>query len=255
MLIGTLVALLFVRRDPQKPSAPEPEVRKALADVGTNVVSRSVVTNDAPVRWPEKNPNRKDGSWHHGEGPRSIAVTNGCVVTYPNYPGVEMILQHPKYAAPFRNISDNEIARLLTAKPGDTFIDVPLPHDFDQRFANSLLEPIKISNDDTPERRELKQKLIEARKMLVEAVKNGESPRAILAEEAKNMRRLMGIRDNYQRILREQIKSGASDQEINDTVNAANTLLKKEGITSKVRLPYKDKLRIDRLKKDGKVKD
>lgn len=207
-----------------------------------------------PLTWPEKSPH-PDGEWRHGEGPRSIAVTNGCLVTYPHYPGVQMVLPHPAYAAPFETLLDNEIARIVTAKLGDDFIDVPLPKNFDEKFAESLLVPIEINEDDTPEKAELKRQVKEARKILVEAVKRGESPRQILTEEAKTLRRLMQTRDNYQRILNEQIENGASDQEINDTVNAANKMLEREGSDAKVMLPWKTRLRIKQGKADGTILD
>ena len=225
----------------------EPEAQgksHLIADVGTNAVAKLPATESAPVKWPEKNPNRKDGIWRHGEGPRSVAVTNGCLVTYPNCPGVQLILPHPSFAAPFENISDNELARLLTARPGDDFIDAPLPKDFDARFAESLLSPIRITEDDSPEKAEMKRLVIEARKTLAEAVKRGESPRQILDEEAKNMRRLMQIRDNYQRIVDEQIAECASESEISELVSAANKVLEKEGVESRVMPPGWMRLRV-----------
>ncbi len=153
------------------------------------------------------------------------------------------------------DIPTDEIARIVTAKLGDDFIDVPLPKNFDEKFAESLLVPIEINEDDTPEKAELKRQVKEARKILVEAVKRGESPRQILTEEAKTLRRLMQTRDNYQRILNEQIENGASDQEINDTVNAANKMLEREGSDAKVMLPWKTRLRIKQGKADGTILD
>ncbi len=205
-------------------------------------------------RWPEKAP-YGDGEWRHGEGPRSIAVTNGNVVTYPHYPHVRLILPHPAFAAPFRNLPDNEIARILSSKPGDTFIDFPLPKDFDKRFAKSLDEPIIINDDDPPEKVELKKQVIEARKTLADAMKRGESPRAILEADAKELRRLMDTRANYQRIIDEEIKRGASDQDIADIVKAANKALEQKGIDAKVQLPYKTKLRINKEKAAGRILD
>lgn len=228
-----------------KPQPPAPKPKP--------VIEQKVETPKGPP-WPEKSPH-PDGEWRHGEGPRSIAVTNGCLVTYPHYPGVQMILPHPAFAAPFETLLDNEIARIISAKPGDDFIDVPLPKNFDDKFAESLLVPIKVNEDDTPEKAELKKQVLEARKILVEAAKRGESPRQILEEEAKSLRRLMQTRDNFQRIVNEQIQNGATDQEINDTVNAANKMLEREGIGGKVMLPWKTKLRLKQGKAEGTVQD
>lgn len=228
-----------------QPPAPKPKLQP--------VVEQKAETPKGPP-WPEKSPH-PDGEWRHGEGPRSIAVTNGCLVTYPHYPGVQMILPHPAFAAPFETLLDNEIARLISAKPGDDFIDVPLPKNFDEKFAQSLLVPIKVNEDDSPEKAELKRQVLEARKILVEAAKRGESPRQVLEEEAKTLRRLMQTRDNFQRIVNEQIQNGATDQEINDTVNAANKMLEREGIDGKVMLPWKTKLRLKHGKAKGTIQD
>jgi hypothetical protein len=238
-------------RQPTKLALPEPTLPgRPLAE--TAVPVDSPATNSSP--WPERSPH-PDGLWRHGEGPRSIAVTNGCLVTYPHCPDVQLVLPHPAFAAPFENISDNEIARIISAKPGDDFIDAPLPANFDEQFAKSILEPIVITDEDTPEKAELKKQVMEARKLLVAAVKRGESPREILTEEAKALRRLMQIRDNYQRLVNEQIDAGASDQDVSDLVRAANQLLENEGVDAKVMLPYKTKLRIEQGKSEGTVLD
>ena len=166
-----------------------------------------------------------------------------------------MVLPHPAFAAPFETLLDNEIARIISAQAGEGFIDVPLPKNFDEKFAESLLVKIEINDDDSPEKAELKRQVLEARKILVEAVKRGESPRQILTDEAKNLRHLMQTRDNFQRIIAEQIESGASDQEINDTVNAANQMLEQKGIEGKIMLPWKTKLRLQCGKEEGTISD
>jgi len=140
-------------------------------------------------------------------------------------------------------------------KPGDDFIDVPLPANFDEQFAKSLQFPIEVCENDTPEKVKLKQDVIEARKVLEEAANRGESPRQLLIEAAKTFRRMMEIKNTYQRLVYEQIDAGASDQEINDLVRAATQLLEKEGMESKISLPYKTRLRIENGKSKGLIKD
>ena len=251
VLITSIISGIWFIMQVKKPM-PEACQKKEVTNVKKKIISKSKPKTKPiePVKnvhvWPQKNPNRKDGYWRHGEGPRSVAITNGVVVKYPNCPGVEMILPHPKFAAPFKNISDNEIARILSTKSGSTFIDVPLPHDFDEKFKHSLKQEIVITDSDSEESANLKRQVLEARKILLEAIKKGESPREILIEESKNMRRLMGIKDNYQKIIAEEIKKGATDQDIKEIVFAANQLLKKEGINSRIRLPYPIKLRLDK---------
>lgn len=242
-----------------KETPPPVERNRPHKSIIDQAVTKSITPKVEPQKkdgppWPEKSPH-PDGEWRHGEGPRSIAITNGCLVTYPHCPGVQMVLPHPAFAAPFETLLDNEIARIISAKAGDSFIDVPLPKDFDEKFAESLLVKIEINDEDTPEKAELKRQVLEARKILVEAVKRGESPRQILTDEAKNLRHLMQTRDNFQRIIAEQIESGASDQEINDTVNAANQMLEQKGIEGKIMLPWKTKLRLQRGKEEGTISD
>lgn len=262
--VAGIGVLVYLNRSPSSvpslPDAPNPmPVKKAIPTPPAKALTKSP-TNTAELaattetKWPDKPP-RGEKLWRHGEGPRSVAVTNGLLVTYPNYPGVKMILPDPANRAPFNNISDNEIASILSIQPGRTVIDAPLPPDFDRRFAESLLEKIVITDEDTPEQAEMKERVLEARKVLAEAVKRGESPREILIEERKNMRRLMQLRDNYQQIVREQVENGASAQEIHDTVKAANLMLEKEGITHPVMLPMKQAMILKQAKEAGEIVD
>lgn len=229
----------------EKPKRVKPKVMPKIEKKPRPVVTNEVVVTN---KWPARSPH-KDGEWRHGEGPRSIAVTNGCLVTYPHCPGVQLILPHPAFAAPFKTLLDNEIARVLSIRAGEDVIDAPLPRNFDEKFMESLSRPIEIEEGDTPEKIELKQKVIEARKVLLEAAKRGESPREILTEEIKTLRKMMQTRDNYQRIVNEQIQSGASDQEIAEIVNAANAALQREGVEAKVVMPFKIKMRMRRAEK------
>ncbi len=260
VVVGALTAWFLLSPEPSPPAPEPPKVVKPKKAPKTVVRPQPVKAPPPPVevtqtnKWPARSPH-PDGEWRHGEGPRSIAVTNGCLVTYPHCPGVQLILPHPAFAPPFKTLLDNEIARILMTKPGDGFIDAPLPKNFDEKFVESTLVPIEITEDDTPEKAELKRQVLEARKMLIEAAKRGESPREILMEEVRHLRRLMQTRDNYQRIVNEQIANGASDQEIADTVNAANRMLEGEGSDAKVRLPYRMNLRLRQGKVEGRILD
>ena len=247
-LVVVAIILILKNSHPAQKHQDKDHRPSLIADVGTNKQTSAQATNATTNKWPEKAPH-PDGRWRHGEGPRSVAVTNGYVVTYPNDPSVQMILPRPQDAPPFYDYSDNEIASILSIKPGETAILVPLPPDFDQKFVNSLTTKIEILPDDPPEKAELKRQVLQAREVLKEAVKNGESPREILLAERKNLHRLMSMRDNYQSIVNEQVASGASAEDVQDTINAANMMLEKEGITNPVRLPYRERVRLRKMKK------
>lgn len=258
ILVCVVVVLVVSLRDRSYPAIDAVATKTPIRDfVPVAVSANDNVTTAVPSnekKWPDKPP-FGEKLWRHGEGPRSVAVTNGLLVTYPNYPGVKMILPDPINKPPFDNISDNEIASILSIKPGSTAIDVPLPRDFDKRFAESLLEKIEITDEDTPEQAEMKRQVIEARKVLADAVKRGESPREILIAERKNLQRLMRIRDNYQQIVHEQIQSGSSIQEINDIVKAANKILEKEGIEHPVILPMREAMALKEARATGEIED
>ncbi len=133
------------------------------------------------------------------------------------------------------NKSENVISALVTVKPGDPIVGFDLDG-IKKSFAESLGNKIEITDEDTPEEREEKQLVIEAKKTLVKLIKEGGDLEEILREEYGNVMRMYNYRNDLVRELDTIRKNGASAKEMADFVEAANKMLKDRGIENPVRL-------------------
>ena len=127
---------------------------------------------------------------------------------------------HPKPPL-FENPCDQVIAMAISTKPGDSMPPLPDLAGIDQDFANSLLNPIVIKDDDSDEVKNIKEMVMEVRKTLVEEVKNGKSVMDVLMAHQTEMNRIYESR--LEAILMMQ-KISAEDgveaaQEFADAVN------------------------------------
>lgn len=87
----------------------------------------------------------------------------------------------------FENPADQVIALAISTKPGQSMPPLPDISNIDKDFADSLLAPIKINDDDSEEVKELKAKVMEAKAYLIEEVKNGGSVYEALMAHQKEM--------------------------------------------------------------------
>lgn len=240
LVISTILGLyLFNTSEINNRDDKESKRSTVISEYSMNTDSRPSIENDESTPDNDKIPVPV-------EDIHSVAVTNGCIVTYPNDPKTVKMLPRPVDKLPFETFPDNEIASILSIKPGDVAFLQDLPRDFDQQFAKSLLTKIVIDPDDDDATIAMKNDVREVRSILAQAVKNGESPREILMEERKRLHDLMGIRDNYIRLVREKYESGASDQEVADIVDAANMMLERYEIAKPIQLPVRTKIRLSK---------
>lgn len=96
---------------------------------------------------------------------------------------------HPKPPL-FENPCDQVIAMAISTKPGEAMPPLPDLAGIDRDFANSLLSPIVINDDDSDEVRLLKEQVIAVRKTLAEEVKNGGSVMEALLAHQEEMNRI-----------------------------------------------------------------
>ena len=121
----------------------------------------------------------------------------------------------------FENPCDQVIAMAISTKPGDAMPPLPDLTGIEQDFANSLLSPIRINDDDSDEVKLIKEQVIEVRKELAQAVKNGGSVmEALLAHQAEMNRIYESRLTAIQMMQRIQAESGIeAAQEFADEVN------------------------------------
>lgn len=125
----------------------------------------------------------------------------------------------------FKHYSENYIAGLLRARPGMTVIGTALPKQFDEDYIAAMSEEIQIEPEDTPEEIEIKEMMksirVDAKKIIAEG---GSIMEAIL-EERKYLQKVGEIRHTLQQEVSKMRKAGASEEELLETVEAANRMM------------------------------
>lgn len=132
----------------------------------------------------------------------------------------------------FKHQVEHEIATLLTIEPGGAlFGSVRYDKRFEQDFVNSLMEPVKIEEDDSEEDKQLKNDVEATKRELAERIKAGEDLATILTETREEVRRLSAIKQDILTIAREELsKAELSDSDVKDYYEAVNKLLEQKGI-------------------------
>lgn len=101
-------------------------------------------------------------------------------------------VRHPKPIFEFS--SDDLIATAISVKPGESMPPLPINRNIDNEFAQSLLSPIRISDDDSDEVKEIKAKVMETRAYLAEEIKRGNSVYQALMDHQAEVNRVADTR-------------------------------------------------------------
>ena len=131
----------------------------------------------------------------------------------------------------FNHPVEAEIATLISAEPGEPIVGEISYRGFDDDFVNSLLEKIEFSEEDSDYDREVKQGVIEVKKDLAERIKNGEDLVQILKDARSELMRSAEYKAQIGELVHEQLLNpNVSDDELKDTIAAANKILESKGI-------------------------
>ena len=127
---------------------------------------------------------------------------------------------------------ENEIACLLTMRPGEGLVGTPRYNGrFKKEFLESLKTPIVVSAEDSPEDQELKRNVIQAKIELKEALDRGEDIEQIMLDTRKEYQDLARYKMELQELINEYKKDeGVTDEDVEDFVQAANKKLEEKGI-------------------------
>ena len=131
----------------------------------------------------------------------------------------------------FKNVAENEIARLITMRLGDSMIGMRRYDErFEREFKKSLETPIVVSKDDAPEDAELKRDMIAVKIEICDRLAEGETLKDILDETRSELQRLARVKRAIQQEVLAQTSGGLDDGEVQAYIDAANILLEREGI-------------------------
>ena len=150
----------------------------------------------------------------------------------PGYTNDTARTEPPPTYAIFNHHSENEIACLLTLRPGETLVGTPTyGKRFKEDFLKSCEEPIVITEEDTPEQAELKRVMNETKIDLRARMAKGEDLGQILLDTRAEYQRLAAYRQSLESEINELKKNDSlSMEDIDDFISAANKMLEAKGI-------------------------
>lgn len=132
----------------------------------------------------------------------------------------------------FSHESENEIAALLTMRPGETLVGSP-SYDrwFVRDFRKALSEPVEAAEDDTPEQAALRREVAAVREELKRRMDAGEDVARIMSETREEFQRLADYRETVWGLVRETRRNpDMTDADLEAFISAANAKLAERGI-------------------------
>lgn len=137
----------------------------------------------------------------------------------------------------FKHYSENYICGLMRTPLGMPIVRGRLPNNFDEDFAKSYADEIKIEEEDTEEDIALKQAMIDFKAEIRDQIANGESVSKMILDAREEQNKLAEYRKNLMRTIADLRREGATRDELNDAREAANVMLENKGLK---RIPEAD---------------
>lgn len=224
---------IFGRSSEKKTPSHKPTVThpSQIADAGTNSTKVSTALPRSAKAYKDMSREEKLKYWRDKYG-NDLPDNIKPIVYYLENPPQQTYRGKSRPEAIFRHKSERQIAAFLSVTPGNWMMRPKVfDKSFDDDFTQSMGERIEISPDDTEEQRKLKQLVIDAKKELAARLKAGETPSEIMTATAKELYDLGQYRRNLQKeVIAAQHDPNLSDQEVADTVEAANKMLEAKGL-------------------------
>lgn len=129
----------------------------------------------------------------------------------------------------FGTHAENYICGLMRTKPGTRILMTRLPPNFDEEFKAHIADPVDITEEDTEEDIELKRQMHEFKKAAAELIGEGMTPTEIILQERKELNKIADHRAVCAAEIGRLKREGASEQEIEDCINAANMVMEQYG--------------------------
>lgn len=202
-----------------------------IADVGTNSTKVSTALPRPAKAYKDMSREEKIKYWRDKFG-NNLPDNIKPIVYYLENPPQQTYRGKSRPEAIFRHKSERQIAAFLSVTPGNWMMRPKVfDKSFDDDFTQSMCERIEILPNDTEEQRQLKELVINAKKELAARLKAGETPSEIMTATAKELYDLGQYRRNLQKeVIAAQHDPNLSDQDVADTVEAANKMLEAKGL-------------------------
>ena len=126
----------------------------------------------------------------------------------------------------FRNFSENFIAEMLVAQPGERFLEVDYSGSFDEQFADSLKTPITIDPNDDEDTVAVKKAVSQTKEQILRLMREEKSTaHDIVMEMRTELNRIADFRDQLTEGLNQVLVNDDDPNKVLDYVKDANKLL------------------------------
>lgn len=154
----------------------------------------------------------------------------------------------------FSSSAEEDIAKLITAKPGQFFVPGKYGSRFLTSFKKALITPTLIMDSDSEETKELKRQVNEIKAELKTRMEAGEDIAKLMKDTEDEMRALMAYKKDITSELKAlRLDDSVSDTDFQDYITAANILLKERGM-EEVKFPQIHHARLKQLQEFHKKK-
>ena len=137
----------------------------------------------------------------------------------------------------FKHYSENYICGLMRTPPGMPIVRGRLPKNFDEDFAKSYADEIRVEPEDTDEDIALKRAMIDFKEEARNLVASGVSVSQMVLDSREEQNRLAEYRKDMMRTIADLRRGGATMEELNEAREAANIMLDSKGLK---RIPAAD---------------
>ncbi|MBQ4200486.1 MAG: hypothetical protein II649_11485 [Kiritimatiellae bacterium] len=129
----------------------------------------------------------------------------------------------------FTNRFESLVCEIMTAEPGERFLELDIEEDFDDTFNESLNHRITISSDDSETVKFMKQTVIDAKEQVRRLVLQGTSARDVIIEARNELNKIADYRDELQKVVNEYLVTATDPIEALKLVQEANEILAEYG--------------------------
>ena len=129
----------------------------------------------------------------------------------------------------FSNTFENVLCQIVTAEPGERFLELDLVDDFDEKFKMALKNPVAVSENDDEYVAELKKVVREATDEVRQAVADGRKPSEVILEARDELNRIADYRDQLQEAFNKNVLQATDPKEVLRLAEEANQMLDEYG--------------------------
>lgn len=233
LAFACVVALLVLQTGKEEAVEKKQSNRGKIAEVAPASPAPAPTNETAEVAKVEEKWTPENDRVHRDENKRIIYDPNAPLGSKANPINIDAMKFPENPIQPKRKLFDthaeNYICGLMRTKPGTRIIPARLPANFNEEFIARIADPVRITEEDTEEDIELKNQMHEFKKACAQLIAEGMTPTEIILNERKELNTIADRRAVCAAEIGRLKREGASEQEIEDCVNAANSIMEQYG--------------------------